>query len=255
MGIFNMPTATQYKVEVASAPGGPYTPIAVPVQGYQSVWPIYIPVTRFPSGGIDPGWYDVADIPLSDGGNSPLGEKTLLYWPTLPDGLYYLRLRVRDGSSELVSSPRAVMTDNTAPATPVINLELMKPDGTLEKLKCGKVKKGGGLIKVTVQASDPNFSRLSVNAEGNSSLSVPVVGIPDPPGVGPAVPLSKTYNGNVADTGYPAPTSFIWDPWADPNIVPCCYIVRIDIWDRTVINNVWGGGWGNSGWEAIEIGF
>ncbi len=255
MGIFNMPTATQYKVEVASAPGGPYTPISVPVLGYQSVWPVYIPVTRFPSGGGDPGWYDVADIPLSDGGNSPLGEKTLLYWPTPSDGLYYLRLRVRDGSSELVSSPRAVRTDNTAPATPVIKLELKKPNGQLEELKCGKVKKGAGLIRVTVQASDPNFSRLGVNAEGNSSLSVPVVAVPDPPGVGPAVPLSKTYNGNLADTGYPAPTSFIWDPWSDPAIVPCCYVVRIDIWDRTVINNVWAGGHGNSGWEAIEIGF
>ena len=111
------------------------------------------------------------------------------------------------------------------------------------------------MIKVTVQAYDTNFSRLSVNAEGNSSLSVPVVAVPDPPGVGRAVPLSKTYNGNLADTGYPSPTSFLWDPWSDPNIVPCCYVVRIDIWDRTVINNVWGGGHGNSGWEAIEIGF
>lgn len=253
MGMFNMPTATQYKVEVASAPAGTYTPIAVPVGGYKSIFP-YVPVIRFPSGGADPGWYDVIEIPFSDGGNSPLGEKTLLYWPTLPDGLYYLRLRVRDGSSELVSSPRAVRTDNTAPPTPVIKLELQKPNGDLEELKCGKVKKGAGLIRVTVQASDPNFSSLSVNAEGNSSLSVPVVGIPDPPGVGAAVPLSKTYNGNTADTGYPAPTAFIWDPWSDPNIVPCCYIVRIDINDRTVLDNGWHGGHGNSGWEAIEIG-
>jgi hypothetical protein len=122
---------------VASVPAGPYTAIAVPVQGYASIFP-YIPVTRFPSGGADPGWYDVADISLS---------------------------------------------------------------------------------------------------------------------VGPAVPLSKTYNGNLADTGYPAPVAVIWDPWSDPAIVPCCYVVRIDIWDRTVTNNVWAGGHGNSGWEAIEIGF
>jgi hypothetical protein len=93
-----------------------------------------------------------------------------------------------------------------------------------------------------------------VNAEGNSSLLVPVVAVPDPPRVGPAVPLSKTYTGNLADTGYPSPTSFLWDPLSDPNIVPWCDVVRIDIWDRTVII-VWGGGHGNSGWEAIEIGF
>jgi hypothetical protein len=252
MGIFNMPTATQYKVEVASAPGGPYTPIAVPVLGYISAFP-YIPFTRFPSGGADPGWYDVAQIPLSDGGNSPLGEKTLLYWPTPPDGLYYLRLRVRDGASERVSSPRAVRTDNTAPPTPVIALELKKPDGTLVPLKCGQVKQGDGLIRITVQAHDPNFSSLGVAAQGNSSLSVPVVAVPEGT-PGPAVPLSKTYNGNLADEGYPVPTSFLWDPWSDPAIVPCCYVVRIDIWDRTVINNTWSGGHGNSGWEAIEIG-
>jgi hypothetical protein len=254
MGMFNMPTATQYKVEVAPAPAGPYAAISVPVEGYTNNPPPNH-VIRYPSGGSDPGWYDVIQIPFSDGGNSPLGEKTLLYWPTLPDGLYHLRLRVRDGSSELVSSPRAVRTDNTAPPTPLIKLELQKPNGDLEELKCGKVKKGAGLIRVTVQASDPNFSRLSVNAEGNSSLSVPVVAVPDPPGSGPAVPLSKTYNGNTADTGYPSPTSFIWDPWSDPSIVPCCYVVRIDIYDRTVTNNGWYGGHGNAGWEAIEIGF
>jgi|SRR5215211_5778137 len=56
---------------------------------------------------------------------------------------------------------------------------------------------------------------LSVAAQGNSSLSVPVTGVPEgsPPG-SPAVPLSKMYNGNTADHGYPVPTSFIWDPWA-----------------------------------------
>jgi hypothetical protein len=31
--------------------------------------------------------------------------------------------------------------------------------------------------------------------------------------------------------------------------------VRIDIWDRAVLNNSWSGGHHNAGWEAIEIGF
>jgi len=251
MGRFNMATATQYKVEVSSNPAGPYAPIAVPVQGYTE---LLTTVWRFPSGGPDPGWYDVADLPFSDGGPLPTGEKTLLYWPTPADGLYYLRLRVRDGATERVSSPRAVATDNTAPPTPLITLELKTPDGELKPLKCGQVKRGAGLIRITVQAFDPNFSRLAVSAQGNSSLSVPVVAVPEG-SMGPAVPLSKTYNGNLHDTGYPVPTSFIWDPWNDPLIVPCCYVVRIDIADRTVINNTWSGGWSNAGWEAIEIGF
>ena len=256
MGQFHMPTAVEYKVEVAGAASGPYTPIAEPVYGYNGFPPPWPWPTRVPSGGIDPGWYKIADLFDSDGGPTATGEKTLVFWTTPPDGIYYLRLRARDGAVERVGAPLKVVVDNTAPPVPVIQLELLKDDGSREKLVCGKVKKGSGLILVTVEAHDPNFSRLSVAAEGNSSLSVPVVGVPLAlwPGGAP-VPLSKTYNGNLADTGYPAPTSFVWDPWADPLIQehPCCYVVRIDIADRAVINNAWAGGHPNSGWEAIEI--
>jgi hypothetical protein len=260
-GIFNMAGATEYKLEVADNPGGPYSPISVPVVGTNNVpfFPWVVIVTRTPSGGPDPGWYQVSEIADSDGGPTPTGEKRLLDWPTnaLPDGTYYLRLRVRDGmGNERQSSPQIAQTDNTAPATPVITLELQTPSGELRELKCGNVRRGDGLIRVTVQASDVNFSRLGVSAQGNSSLSVPVTGIPEgsPPGTLP-VPLSKTYNGDVTDQGYPAPTSFLWDPWADRRIVPCCYVVRIDIADRALSSNVWAGGHSNAGWEAIEIGF
>ena len=256
MGQFHMPTATEYKVEVAAAPGGPYTPIAEPVYGYNGFPPPWPWPTRVPSGGGDPGWYAIADLFDSDGGADAIGEKTLVFLTTPPSGIYYLRLRARDGVTERAGAPLKVVVDNTGPPTPVIGLELLKEDGSREKLVCGKVKKGSGLILVTVEAHDENFSSLSVAAQGNSSLSVPVVGVPLAmwPG-GAAVPLSKTYNGNLADTGYPVPTSFVWDPWSDPQIQehPCCYVVRIDIWDRTVINNAWAGGHGNSGWEAIEI--
>lgn len=259
-GIFNMPAATQYLLEVADNPGGPYNPIAVPVVGrnYLPTPPWVVSVTRNPSGPPDPGWYSVADIADSDGGPTTVGEKRLLDWPTgaLADGIYYLRLRVRDGAgNERTSSPQVVQVDNTPPTLPVITLELRTPTGELRELKCGRVRRGDGLIRVTVQASDVNFSRLDVAAQGNSSLSVPVIGIPEgsPPGTLP-VPLSKTYNGNLADHGYPVPTSFLWDPWSDPRIRPCCYVVRIDIWDRALSSNVWAGGHGRSGWEAIEIG-
>jgi hypothetical protein len=41
--------------------------------------------------------------------------------------------------------------------------------------------------------------------------------------------VPKTYNGNIADQGYPVPTEFKWDPWNDPNIVvPCCYLVYVE---------------------------
>ena len=271
-GYFNYPAATQYKVEVAPAPGGPYAPILDEVWGWNLPNPPLVWKKRSPCADpVEPGWFNIFDVPPVDppddpcrrgiffsDGTPPSGEVTLTDWTTsaVPDGVHYLRLVARDAASnQRFSAPQKVHVDNTPPPTPLIQLQLQTPSGDLKDLKCGKVKKGDGLIRVTIQASDPNFSQCSVAAQGNSSLSVPIVAVPDPPGVGPAVPLSKSYNYNVADTGYPAPVSFLWDPWSDPNIVPCCYVVRIDIWDRAVLNNSWGGGHHNAGWEAIEIGF
>jgi hypothetical protein len=253
MGVFNVATATQYKVEVSSTglPGS-YSPIKVPVEGYNFPPPPPPPpyLVRLPDPG---GWYNVGEIFLSDGGPTPVGEKTLLYWPTPGDGTYYLRLVVRDGV-ERVGAPRIVRVDNTWPPTPLIALELKTPSGELKPLKCGKVKKGDGLIRITIEAHDPNFSAVSVVARGNSSLSVPIEAVPDPGGGSP-ISLSKTYNGDITDTGYPVPTSFLWDPWSDPRIVPCCYVVHIVINDRTVRNDFWSSGHVSEGWEAIEIGF
>lgn len=273
-GIFNFPAATEYLVEVSSAPGGPYSPILVaPQWGYDSIDPSTglqnqppppvppDPVqplgtfeyfrTRSQSGGGDPGWFQINQIQDSDGGRLTSGEKVLLTWLTsAPDGVFYLRLRVRDAAMNTrVSSPQVVRLDNTGPfplPRPIITLQLQKPDGTIVPLKCGKVRKGDGLILVTIQAYDPNMSQIAVTARGNSGLSVPVVSTT-------LVPLSKTYNGNILDQGYVAPTTFLWDPWSDPNIVPCCYLVYVEVWDRTIINGYWSGGHYNAGWEAIEI--
>lgn len=271
-GYINFPAATQYKVEVATALGGPFAPILDDVWGWNLPNPPLIWKKRSPTLGADPGWFNIFNVHpvdppddpfnrgifFSDGGPNPFGEKTLVNWSTgsVPDGVNYLRLLARDAAGTVrVSSPQKVHVDNTPPVTPVIHLQLQKPTGELKDLICGEVKKGDGLIRITIQATDPNFSACGVAAQGNSSLSVPIVAVPDPPGIGPAVPLSKVYNFNVADTGYPVPTSFLWDPWNDPLIVQCCYVIRIDIRDRAVINNSWQGGHGGSGWEAIEIGF
>jgi len=268
MGVFNMPTATEYLVEVSSTgPGGLYSPILVgPQVGYDNnpaqpppppgppppgPPPWIVLRTRTQSVGVDPGWFQINELTDSDGGRLTTGEKTLLMWPTsTPDGIYYLRLRVRDGLNTRVSSPQVVRLDNTGPfplPRPIITLQLQKPDKTRVPLKCGKVRKGEGLIVVTVQAYDPNMGHIAVTARGNSGLSVPVVDIT-------ATPLSKTYNGNIADQGYMVPTEFLWDPWSDPNIVPCCYLVYVEVWDRAILNNSYTGGHYNAGWEAIEIG-
>lgn len=269
-GIFNMATAIEYLVELSSTgPAGAYSPIIVgPQTGKDSnpaqpppppgvppppPPPFLISRSRSQSIGPDPGWFKVNEITDSEGGRQATGEKRLLVWPTgALDGVVHIRLKVRDASMNVrVSSPQVVRLDNTGPfplPRPTIALQLKKNDGTLVPLKCGKVKKGEGLIQVTIHAYDPNMSGVSVTARGNSGLSVPVVDIN-------AVPLSKTYNGNIADQGYPVPTDFLWDPWSDPRMVPCCYLVYVEINDRTIINDNYSGGHGNSGWEAIEIGF
>jgi hypothetical protein len=270
MGVFNMPTAVEYLVEVSSTgPMGTYDPILVgPQVGYDNVPPQpppppvpeplvgppwNTPRSRAQSIGLDPGWFRIDELTDSDGGRFTTGEKTLLMWPSpLPDGVYYLRLRVRDAlMNTRVSSPQVVRLDNTGPfplPRPTITLQLEKPDGSRIPLKCGKVRKGDGLIVVTIHAYDPNMSVIAVTARGNSGLSVPVIDTS-------AIPLSKTYNGNIADQGYVVPTEFLWDPWNDPNIVPCCYLVYVEVWDRAILNNTFSGGHSNAGWEAIEIGF
>jgi hypothetical protein len=272
-GVFNFPTAVEYLVEVATAPGGPYSTIMVggqygydltdPTTGLTTQPPPPVPPDplnvgnfeyfryRFQSAG---GWFPIDQIQDSDGGRLATGEKVLLTWPTssaMPDGDYYLRLRVRDALlNTRVSSPQIVRLDNTGPfplPRPIITLQLQKPDGTLIPLTCSNVKKGDGLIVVTVQAYDPNMSTISVNAEGNGGLSVPVVSTT-------AVPLSETYNGVIANQGYVAPTSFLWDPWSNPAIVPCCYLIVVEINDRAILNGSWSGGHYNNGWQAINIG-
>ncbi len=283
-GIFNMASGVEYLVEISSTgPIGLYTPILVGPQAGYDVDPVQppppippdpaypLPATppatqagywdiitheffrnRSQSTGADPGWFKIRQLTDSDGGRLTTGEKLLMMWPTGSlDGVYHLRLKVRNGGVTRTSSPQVVRLDNTGTfplPKPTISLQLQKPDGTLLPLKCGKVRRGDGLILVTIHAYDPNMSSVSVTARGNSGLSVPVVSTT-------AVPLSKTYNGNVADQGYPLPTQFLWDPWSDPRMVPCCYLVYVEINDRTIINNAYYGGHSGAGWEAIEIGF
>jgi hypothetical protein len=261
-GQFNFAGATQYKIEVKPVGGGAYTPILNDVWGWDGNQPM-VWEQRSPCASPG-GWFNILDagitpclrgLHFSDG--APTGEVTLTDWLTtaVPDGDYNLRLVVRDAAhNQRFSAPQHVRVDNTPPPIPVIQLELLKPDGTLVPLKCGHVNKGDGLIRITIEATDPHFSQCTVEAHGNSSLVVPIVAVPDPPGSPPAIPLSKNYNYDVTDTGYPTPTSFIWDPWSDPNIVPCCYLIRIDITDRAVLNNTWSGGHARAGWEALGIG-
>jgi hypothetical protein len=244
-GVFVIAAPFQYKVEFATSTSGPWTPILTPVNDFKISptfpFPLFQYYTRVPDAS---GWYNVAEMGLD-------GFDYLTDWqtPAAVNDQYYLKLTVRNAALTEFASPLVpVRVDNTAPTKPIIKLQLQTPDGKRTDLPCcAAVEKGkGNLVIITLQASDANFSRITVTLEGGCGASYDIVDT-----LGHS--LSKTYNGNLADTGYPVPTQFAWDPWKD-DISPCCYIIDVRIWDRTVANDSWSGGFGNENWHSITIG-
>lgn len=248
-GVFGIAAPFQYKVEFATSTAGPWTPILTAISDFRPNpnFPFPDPVhpfvyyTRVPVDAN--GWYNVSEMGLD-------GPDYLTDWqtPNVPDQLHYLRLTVRTGALvEFTSALVPVRVDNAAPSVPAITLQLQKPDGSRTTLPCcaGVEHGDGNLVVITLQASDPNFSSISVALLGGCGASHAIVATD-------STPLSKTYNGNTADTGYPAPTEFLWDPWA-AKIDPCCYIIDVRINDRVIANNFWSGGHGSENWHSITI--
>src|SRR6266545_2699333 len=137
-GTFSIAGPFQYKVEFATNPAGPWTPIIQPLPDFKLVGMILVDYTRVPDAG---GWYDVADMGLGSEGQTYLTD-----WPTPPavSDLYYLKLTVRTAAPTGFESPIVpVRIDNTAPTKPLIKLQLKKPDGSLIDLDCcEKVEQG-----------------------------------------------------------------------------------------------------------------
>jgi len=159
--------------------------------------------------------------------------------------------------TEFASSDYPVRIDNgdplpnlpNPPGSPAITLQLQAPDGTRTDLGCcEKVEQGGGnLIVVGLQGWDENFSRIGVQLLGGCGAAYDIVATD-------GTALSKTYNGDRTDTGYPVLTEFLWNPW-DPNskVDPCCYLIYVSIYDRAILNNSYSGGHGRANWHSITI--
>jgi len=240
-GTFSIAAPFQYKVEYSTAPGGPlWTPILESITDLKLVGFILTPYSRVPDAQ---GWYNIADMGL-------LGLQYLTDWNTPADRnkTYYLKLTVRTAALVEFESPVIpAQIDNGAPTKPVIDLALQTPDGQQQQLGCcEKIERGkGNLLVITLTASDENFSSIGVSLIGGCGVSIPII---DTGGNA----LSKTYNGNIADTGYPVPASFLWDPWA-AGVDPCCYLIYVTINDRVIANNSWSGGHTNANWHSITI--
>ena len=245
-GVFNVAGATQYRVEYRKLPGGSWTAITTSVADYKfnPAWPapgepLFLDYTRTPTGD----WYTISEMGLA-------GVDYLTDWqtPSGADDPYELRLTVRTAAlTEFFSPLVPARIDNENPTKPVIALALQMPDGTRRALGCcEEIKQGeGNLLVITLQASDPNFSSISVRLLGGCGGSLSIVATD-------GTPLSKTYNGDKTDTGYPAPKEFLWDPWK-AGVDPCCYLIHVRIWDRAIVNNAASGAHSDANWHSITI--
>jgi hypothetical protein len=236
-GVFNIAGPTQYKVETAPNPAGPWTPILQPVQDYTIVLfptPHIVHYTRVPDAG---GWYTIAEM----GYDGP-DYLTDLLSPSLADGLYYLRLTVRNAALTEFQSPVVpFLVDNTAPTGPAPGgrPSISISQGGKKLGCCETVREEDGDLTITIIATDANFSNLDVDLEGGCGAAYGI--------------YSKTYNGNTADTGAPAPgIDIVWNPWS-AGVSPCCYVMYLRIYDRTIANNYYSGGFSNANWQSITI--
>jgi hypothetical protein len=121
-GVFSIASPFQYKVEFAPAAIGPWTPIKTPMDDFKfnpgfPPPPIFLTYTRVADVA---GWYNVSEIGLA-------GFDNLTNWitTTVADGLYFLRLTVRNTLlAEFLSPVVPVRIDNTAPTKPDITLRV-----------------------------------------------------------------------------------------------------------------------------------
>lgn len=255
-GVFNVANADHYKVEYTTTPMIPASWTAIPTQINDYCWNgmNIQPYLRQPDLN---GWYQIPPPPppcpppgpAETHGMGFLGPVYLTDWdtPNVANDLHYLRLTVKKGAAEFPSPIVPVRIDNgmplptPPPASPIIKLQVQDPNNNLKDLGCcDTIEKGdGNVLVISVQAWDPNFSRLDITLYGGCGVSVPV--------------HTKTYNGNLADTGYPALTPIIWDPWK-AGVSPCCYVLWVQILDRAIVNNQWAGRHSRSNWQSITIG-
>lgn len=251
-GVFNISNPDHYKVEFSTSAAGPWTPIMMPLSDYCWNGLSLEEYTRAPDGA---GWYQIQGPPppclspmpgpSEDQGIGLFGPTRLTDWstPNVADERYYLKLTVKRGAAEFESPVVPARVDNEQPLPapgPVIQLQLKDPDGNLINLGCcEEIEQGNGnVLVISVQGWDPNFSKLTIGLHGGCGVHVPI--------------HTKSYNGNVAETGYPALTSIEWDPWA-ANVEPCCYVIWVHIYDRVITNNTWSGGHHRANWHSITI--
>jgi len=234
-GLFNVAGATEYKVEVANGPAGPWTTaVTTPVEDSHDFG--FTTYTRTATGD----WYRIADMDTLSEGHTYLTD---WHTPADRDALYYVRMVVRNAAlTEFPSAAVAVRVDNGGPVGPVLpdNRPLIEFRQGREPLDCcSEVTRDKGPIEIHIEGTDENFSRLDISAYGGCSGYINI--------------FSKTYNGDRTDQGAPAPgITATWDPWST-DVESCCYVVFVRLYDRAIVNDRWDGGHTYENWRSITI--
>jgi len=212
-------TPLKYRVMVRPGTSGPWQPLTNQFwiwlsQLLDGVWTGPTPYLQ----STPDGWYDYMED-LTDGpGNAMrfVAGNVLARWQTGPlmSGLWQIRMDVKDPVSGTVWAGTQVVTvrlDNQGPFAS-ININ-PGPAGTPGA--CG-VFTVGSTLTGTYSASDQHFGSLALTVE---------------PAGGVMSPASRSYP--TVPTGGESGT---WTLNTD-GMTPCGYVVRIHVWDRTIVNS------------------
>jgi hypothetical protein len=142
------------------------------------------------------------------------------------DGVYEVRVLLNSVSSNVIK----VLVDNTAPAAE-IKWDLASPTDPCTTIS------GAGSRTGTFKATDTHFDHytLSVLPPANPSAVPPFI----PPTVSP---LSEYFPALAA----PGKSSGIFTLTIAADTTPCGYVVLLQVWDRTIINNYRQGNYNNA---------
>jgi len=218
----------RFKVEYGewsgpTTPPGPasFKPLTDSFKEWTFIWPsLWVRVDRIPTSE---GWLDI----ICD--SDPVMGGLYYPWNTGDkNGKYSLRLTVEDvGGTEHVSSPVVVVIDN------------IHPNATLSLLStpnCGDIKIGD-TVTGKITATDDHF--YSYKLSYRCGLH--------PPCPGSILPVRKY--ANVSDQG-DAGLTFTWNT---TDLPPCGYEIRLEVWDRTIVNN--GRGWAEPGYAHRSVDY
>ncbi len=175
---------------------------------------------------------DLAVNPPSDVTQRFVEGFVMSKWYTggLADGLYEIKVTLKDASGDIDSNIVHLQLDNTAPAADVTITEIIKGGVSSPAKPCGVFKKNV-IIKGKFSATDNNFLRYIFTVEPSILSPNPV---------------------NPASGIYPAITGAVDNDWEldTTGMQICGYVIHLHVYDRTIVNS------GYIGWyNKATVGF